>query len=264
MNTKQKILKITRKILTIIFWFSIVGGTVIAIAATHKMEKKLTCKSLAINIMPYDVKFIGKKEINQIIKKEGYYTNNIIGQSLYNLNYSDLEKVLKKEIFIKNSEVFSDLNGNLNVKIEQRNPLLRIFKYDGIQFYVDKDGIKLPISENYSARVLVANGNIFEQYEVGDSLYSMVGRQLYKIATHVDNDTFLKAQIEQIFVDKDNEFILVPKVGNHTILLGGIENLENKFKMLKVFYKNGLNKTGWSKYNAINLKFKNQIICTRK
>jgi cell division protein FtsQ len=71
----------------------------------------------------------------------------------------------------------------------------------------------------FTSRVLVANGNIFERYKNHDSVYSYIGHQLYKIASYVDKHEFWKAQIEQIFVTRDNEFILIPKIGNHIILL---------------------------------------------
>ena len=68
----------------------------------------------------------------------------------------------------------------------------------------------------------------------------------------------MEAQIEQIAVNKLLEFELVPKVGNHKIVFGGIENLEGKFEKLMIFYKKGLSKTGWNEYSEINLKYKNQ------
>ena len=59
------------------------------------------------------------------------------------------------------------------------------------------------------------------------------------------------------------DFELVPKVGNHKIVFGGIDNLESKFEKLMIFYKKGLSKTGWNEYSEINLKFKNQVVCTK-
>jgi cell division protein FtsQ len=52
-------------------------------------------------------------------------------------------------------------------------------------------------------------------------------------------------------------------VGNHKIILGDCSDLEQKFKKLFAFYKDGLNKIGWNTYKTINLKYKNQVVCTR-
>ena len=93
--------------------------------------------------------------------------------------------------------------------------------------------------------------------------YHSVVNNLYKLSTFITKDKFLKAQIEQIYVEPNGEFELIPRVGSHTILMGTADNLEDKFERLFVFYRIGLNKTGWSRYNIINIKFKNQVVCSK-
>jgi cell division protein FtsQ len=87
---------------------------------------------------------------------------------------------------------------------------------------------------------------------------------LFKIATYVDKDAFWKAQIEQIFVTAESEYLLIPKIGDHTIVFGTAENMEEKFEKLLLFYKEGLSRVGWEQYKSINVKFKNQVVCTKK
>jgi cell division protein FtsQ len=64
----------------------------------------------------------------------------------------------------------------------------------------------------------------------------------------------------------NNELKLIPAVGEHTILLGKIENYNyvEKLDKLKIFYDNGLSKTGWDKYSVINLKYDHQVVGTRR
>jgi cell division protein FtsQ len=80
---------------------------------------------------------------------------------------------------------------------------------------------------------------------------------------YITHDKFLKAQIAQIYVNEQNEFELVPRIGNHIILLGTAEDLDDKFRRLVAFYRYGLNKIGWNKYNVINIKYKNQVVCSK-
>ncbi|MCC6689974.1 MAG: hypothetical protein IT235_00435, partial [Bacteroidia bacterium] len=88
---------------------------------------------------------------------------------------------------------------------------------------------------------------------------------LFELAKYITADEFWKAQIEQVYVNADNELELIPRVGNQRIILGDITEMDQKFKKLLIFYRQGLNPTGWwNKYSVINLKFKNQIVCTRK
>ena len=100
---------------------------------------------------------------------------------------------------------------------------------------------------------------------VADSIYyDSLLTNLYRLAMYITHDKFLKAQIDQIYVNESGEFELVPRVGNQLIILGSADDLEAKFKKLFAFYKYGLNKIGWNKYNTINLKYKNQVLCSKQ
>ena len=65
-----------------------------------------------------------------------------------------------------------------------------------------------------------------------------------------------------VFSNKNIE--LVPRVGDHVICLGKLDDFERKLKRVKVFYEKGLNKVGWNKYSRISVEFGNQIICTKR
>jgi cell division protein FtsQ len=64
-------------------------------------------------------------------------------------------------------------------------------------------------------------------------------------------------------VNEHQELELIPRVGNHRVLLGDTIDLQDKFRRLMIFYKEGLSKTGWNNYSVINLKFRNQVVCTK-
>ena len=84
------------------------------------------------------------------------------------------------------------------------------------------------------------------------------------MALFINKDVFLSALIGQIYVKKDTEMLLVPKIGDFMIDFGNASDLENKFMKLKVFYKKILPFEGWNKYNNVILKYKNQIIVNKK
>lgn len=77
-------------------------------------------------------------------------------------------------------------------------------------------------------------------------------------------DDFWDALIEQIVVDRGEEIILIPKVGNFRIILGEVGNAEEKMEKLRLFLKDGIVRKGWNVYKEINLKFDNQVVCVRK
>ena len=116
-------------------------------------------------------------------------------------------------------------------------------------------GIIMPISHRYVAHVPVESGYIEKELATTD---------LYKFALFLQENDFWNDQVEQIFVHPDNEVELIPRVGNHRIMLGTFEGFEEKLDKLQLFYEQAIPKVGWEKYSIINLKYKNQIVCTKK
>ena len=88
--------------------------------------------------------------------------------------------------------------------------------------------------------------------------------ELYKLAQYLENDDFWRDQVDQIWVDDRKDIRLIPRVGAHSIVLGNMDRYQEKFDNLTSFYLNGLNVIGWDKYDKINVKFKGQIVCTKK
>ncbi|MFN4083795.1 MAG: cell division protein FtsQ/DivIB [Bacteroidia bacterium] len=256
---KRKTNILIKKLALLAAWISVIVLTILGINAANKHLGNTVLQNIEISISPTQSAFVTQNDIKQIIAREVSVKNTKIKE----IKLYEIENSIKQNVFVKHSECHVDMDGNLFIKVEPREALLRVFRHNGESYYVDRNAIKIPLNKNNTAHCLVVNGNIFERYIHGDSIYSMALWQVYKIATHVDNDEFFKDQIDQIFVQANNEFVLVPKVGKHTIILGSANNLEDKLKRLKVFYKEGLNKVGWSKYKQINLKYNNQIICTK-
>ena len=135
----------------------------------------------------------------------------------------------------------------------------------------------MPLSDKYTARVLVVNGNIHEpfvrrnMYTVKEIAKNEIFKEvsmlddIYEMATFIANDSVLSPLIQQLSITSEKEFEMFPAVGNHKIIFGEATNIEEKFEKLKLFYKEGLNKTdNWNKYAIVNLKYSNQVVCTKK
>jgi cell division protein FtsQ len=261
---KQKLWRQTKRAGIITLWVAMLGGVIVSLSFVNKEENALRCKKIRVKITPEDeLLFIDREAVLKTIHPEGN-EKQIEGKKVIELNTPLIEEKLNRNDFIKRSQVFTDMNGELQIKVEQRRPIVRVMKTNETDFYIDEDGRKMPVSQVFTAHVPVASGNIFEVYRTRDTMHTFVGMELHKIATYVDKHAFWKAQIEQIFVTAESEFLLIPKIGDHTIVFGNSENMEEKFEKLMVFYKEGLSRVGWDKYSTINLKYKDQIVCTKK
>jgi cell division protein FtsQ len=173
------------------------------------------------------------------------------------INFADVEEMLEMNPYIERAEVYLSSKGAVQIDIRQREPLFRIVNSSGVSYYFDVNGVKIPASSKFTARVVVVTGNV---ESTGDS--SVFG-QLMKLCRFISNDGFWKAQFEQIHVTREGEFQLVPKLGNHIILLGNADDLEESFGKLMVFYKEVLKNFDAEDFRIVNLKYKDQIVCTK-
>ena len=111
---------------------------------------------------------------------------------------------------------------------------------------------------------MVANGYILEPFaNKVDTLKTDLSKSLYKTSLFFVGDTLWREQIEQLFVNDQTEIEMVPRVGDHKIILGNDNDLETKFTNLLAFYKKALPAVGWDAYNTINIKYTNQIVCVK-
>lgn len=249
-----------KKILHITLWVFIGSIIVVLLSFVNGERKNLKCKSVAINITPINQFFVESNDIKRIIPDEQHLLKE---KPFSMLNLAYLEGLLAHNPYIEKAEVYVSINGKLNIDINQVMPILRIIDKSYHSYYINEKGSVLPLSSKYTSRVLVATGNIPTRTVNANESSQELFSQLYFLAFFINNNEFWKAQIEHINVNVDAEFELIPRVGNHRILLGRTENLEEKFTKLMAFYKNSLKKVDWNQYSTINLKYKDQIVCSR-
>ena len=163
-----------------------------------------------------------------------------------------------------NADVFVDAKNQVHIEIEQREPVLRIIDKNGLNYYLDKFGKKMPLSKHFTARVLVATGNIppFDPDFLQRKKHIL--KDLFELTNIILKDEFLEPMMEQIYVTSEKEFELSPNLGDQKILLGKMDNIDDKLFYLKTFYKEAMPYKGWQKYKTINLKFKGQVVASKR
>ena len=262
-----------KKIFNIVIWILLVSGLVVSLAFVEIEQKKMKCSSLQIEVNHEDGNyFVESDDVKNIIFNTG---DSIINQPLGDIKISYLEKLIDNHSAVANAQVYKTIGGQVKVRVKQRFPIIRIFNARNESFYIDQDGYFMPLASNYTSRVLIANGriyagsemfnkiNVYDLMKVDSISKKTIVDDLFLLAKYISADEWRKAQFQQVFIDENGEFELIPRVGNHRILIGDITDIEEKIEKLKVFYLEGLSKTGWNEYQTINLKFKNQVVCTK-
>jgi len=238
-------------------WAICLGGLVVLMSFIEFKKSGMFCKAVKIYI-PGNQYFIDKEEVDHILK---VHKHQLVGRNMASINLHDLETRLKANPFIESAKVYADMDGVIKVVISQRQPVMRVMNQASQDFYIDQNGLKIPMSSNFTAKVLVANGYIDEAYGGKlDTLHTEMAKQLYKTVQFINKDSLWTAQIAQLYVNANHEIELIPRVGTNRILLGNADSLENKFHNLLVFYKQALPQVGWDRYKIINIKFANQVV----
>jgi cell division protein FtsQ len=200
-----------------------------------------------------------EKEILQIIHEQGVKE----GQSIGELNLNTLEKYLETIRWVKKVELFLDNAQVLQVKIEQRIPIARIFTASGNSFYIDKEGLQLPLKQLTVLRLPVFTNFPTDQEKLSKP-DSLLLNDILHFTKAVQNDSFFMAQTAQVNIAVNGDFELVPSVGDHLVLIGSVENIEDKLNRLYTFYKKVWVQSGLNAYQVIDCRFDNQIVALKK
>ena len=212
-------------------------------------HQRLVCSNVEVNILDsLENGFVQPGEIKKAVLGK---FNGILGVPINALKLNEIESFVEKHPAVYNCEVYNTLEGTLKIDLVQHRPLFRVFE-DGRSYYIDEFGHEMQLFDNYTARVMIVSGAIKGQLA-----------HLIYLARLFRNDLFWSAQIEQIYVKGNGDYVLVPRVGDHLILLGPPERLDEKLRNLKALYKQGLSPREWNKYKVINLKYKGQVLCSK-
>lgn len=209
--------------------------------------------------------FLNAEEVKKLLQKKGLYP---LQQKMKDVNLRNIEETLCRTAFVRTAECCKTTDGKVIITITQRSPILRIKNERGEDYYIDENGGVMPNS-SYTSDLIIATGNISRKF---------AHDYLSILANFIMSSELWSNQIEQINILQDKGVELVPRVGDHIIFLGYLpensdaatrrEEIEtyvsNQLHRLDQFYRYGLSKAGWNRYEHIDLQFENQIVCRKQ
>lgn len=236
-----------------------------------KKQHDTICWKLDVQVEAKDEKkYIDEKLITSIAEGS---TDKIVGKPVNEIDIKAIHTKLIENSSVKEAHVYTTIDGRCVVHIQQRTPIARIFNSKGESFYLDKDGFTMALSNYYTAKVPVYTGEINESMQ-SQSILSSTGEanyltgslldDIYRFTQFISKNEFWKAQVEHVHINAEGEFEIIPRVGNHRILMGEAENLEEKFRKLMAFYANTLHTRDLNLYSSINVEYDGQIVCVKR
>ncbi|MDB9809105.1 hypothetical protein OAB72_00060 [Flavobacteriales bacterium] len=238
-----------KKVLQILKWGILLSLMVVVLSFTNQMQNKQLVLLNQINIEVSEDKFMTEQIALKYIKQQDFNFDSV---ALSNFYLNELEIAFLQHPAIKNAQVYSNQKGVININLLQRKVVVRI-KTDNTDYYLDELAMKMPLSSEYTPRVLVVTG------EVNESKHSSI----FSFIEIINKDIFWKSQITQLHFS-NNEVIIIPRVGSQKIHFGTLTDVNKKLGNLYQFYKQAMPVKGWQTYSEISLAYNNQIICTKK
>ena len=197
-----------------------------------------------------DLNFVSTDEVRSILKANGLYFE---GHDLMDVETYEIEDVIKSHVMVKTAECYKTPSNNVVIELTQRIPKYRVIGNEN--YYVDTDRNPIPTTSKCAVYVPVVTG--FVDHE-------MAVNELFDFVSYLDDSSFFQSMFTQIYVCENKKIELVPRMGNHVVLLGTLdEDYKNRLAKLKKLYVDGFSEIGWHQYKTIDLQYKGQVVCRK-
>ncbi|WP_373515534.1 cell division protein FtsQ/DivIB [Persicitalea sp.] len=243
-----------------IVWF---GVFLLCVGMAESKLNRQQCDDLLVKV-DYDsgIRFVNQADIEKILTENG--SDPVHGNRQQDVSLKTLENRVRANKLVEDCQVYHDLEGNLVVDIQQEKPLARYVgesrqgEWRGTNgFYINPKGDFIPLTERFSARVLLVSGDFFKNKK---HLHSESEKKVVDMIAYLSEDDFWKAQVIQMEVSKSGNVEFLTALGDQRIEFGKAENVAAKLLKLRVFY-NKVMAADWGRYTRINLRFRDQVVC---
>ncbi|MFT5884016.1 MAG: cell division protein FtsQ [Arcticibacterium sp.] len=220
--------------------------------------KEQRCQGVEIELIDnMDQYYISKADIEKYITRNGQ--EPLEGRMLSSIDLGLLEERVREINQIDFCEAYGDLKGVLHLSVKPFIPYARVSTGNSYSDkYLNEAGKIFPLSKYHSARVLLLSGNYFRGKK---DLNTEKSKSIMELIHTIKNDSFWNAQLSQMDVEINGEIKFVPVLGNQIIEFGQAENIDQKLKKLKVFYKQIAGVKGWDEFSKVKIQYANQVVC---
>jgi cell division protein FtsQ len=241
-----------KRIFILFFVISVVVYLLLAVTVLNSSDPERVCTDIELTIKDSEHgDFISKNEVFAILKRHKMYP---IDTKMEQISTKKIENQLQKHPLIDQVQCYKTPSNKIGIDIHQKIPVLRVSSNTLGSFLVDNKRGIMPSNTRCVADLPVVTGNVTKEHLQGE---------LYDFINYIDEDDFWNNQISQVHVVKKNQIEIIPRVGEHIVILGDLSDYKDKLKRLKIFYDKVLNQVGWNKYKVINIEISNQVICTK-
>lgn len=211
------------------------------------------CRRVKVEIVNSDsTQFVTEQGVMGELAQSGI---KVVGKPMWQINAARIEEVLGKSEYLENVECVKARDGQLLIRASQLVPVMRVFDGDDVSYYVNAAGKRMNASAFYHSDVPVVQGHFTQRFPP---------TRLLPLVSYVEHDSLLRTLVTMYTVRDSNNVFLVPSIYGHVVNMGPVEDIENKFEKLKLFYREVMPAKGWETYDTISVKWSHQVVATRR
>ncbi len=240
-----------KTVIKIFLLLAVVGYLVLALWKFAGQAEDRTCEGIRVEIIDsIPDGFVTDEYVRSILTRNKVQPE---GMKISEVNLERIEQLMLDESHIEHASCYYDAAGRLCIRVVPQQPILHVISQKGEDYYLSSTGLPMA-TEAFNVDLCVATGNITKKF---------AAEHLLELARYIHDDLFWREQIEQIHVVSPQQIELYPRVGQHVIDLGSVDDFKDKLSRLRIFYREGLERVGWNKYSKISLAYDGQVVCTR-
>jgi cell division protein FtsQ len=238
-----------KRSLKYLFFIGFIGVLTFLYGFTSERNSQKKVAEVRVSFQEEKSNFLTHTMVNKLLIQNN---KTVINRPKSVIDLYSLEKKVSENPYVENAAVFLTIGGVLKSKIKQRSPVARIIG-GKVSYYIDKEGVKVPLSDHYSARVLLISG-IDEAADI---------RMVLPLVLAILEDDFLQKEVVGIVKSDLDSFQFSVRSGDYKVDFGTLERMKTKFSMLKAFYNATFKSKTIQDYKRITLKYHNQVVCTK-
>lgn len=241
-----------KKILGWVILVVLVAYVVYAAIWAHAEAAKNRCTGINIEIVEgHATDSVTRKGVIAEIKK---YPEKLQGNLLTAIDTRNLENYLKSFPQFEDVKCYFTTDGKLNVIVTPMVPELRVFD-DTLSYYINKEGKRMPSKASFYVDVPVVSGKFTDRFRP---------TYVLPLTRFVAADPVLSKLVGMVHAQDSDNLILIPRIHGHVINFGDTNRLEEKKRALLAMYRQVIPYKGWEEYDTISVKFKGQVVATRR
>lgn len=190
-----------------------------------------------------------------VLDEMARYPNPINGVRATRLDVAAVERYLSRLNNLEEVECAVTSDGHLLIEVESMVPEIRVFTANGDSYYINKDGKRMDAKVEFFADVPVVYGNFTDAWPATSVL---------PVTRFISSNPDMKTLISAVVARDPDNIILIPRVSGHVINFGDTTRLDRKRAALLTAYRQVLPYRGWNVYDTISVKFRDQIVATRR